>query len=195
MTQLLQPTGRPNAFLVTGCAQQPERLIDALDELRKQTGQWRSVQTTPYVFDAQNRVEAYLLIVPPRSDKEEVAFEFKMPETSMELATSVHIPTALFDIIPKLSGSQTKILCYLMRHCALAKGKSVRISIAEFLSGKRDTDGCRLDRGAGVSRPTLCRDLRTLIGHDLITRKQLTGINGNDVSSEYRLSGELIGNN
>lgn len=73
------------------------------------------------------------------------------------------VPDELFDeLLPLLSGSELKVLLYIIRRTFGFKKDSDTISIGQMLNGITTRDGRTLDSGAGVSKPALLQALRGL---------------------------------
>jgi phage replication O-like protein O len=72
---------------------------------------------------------------------------------------------ALLDfVMPRLSGSEWKILCYIVRHTTGFQQASDRISYSQIAAGKFDVGGRQLDAGAGVkSSTTISEALKQLV--------------------------------
>src|SRR5690349_9904359 len=83
--------------------------------------------------------------------------------------TYTQVPDELFDeLLPDLSGAELKVLLYIVRRTFGFKRESDSISLSQMLNGLRTHDGRVLDRGAGVSKPTLLAALRSLEGKHII---------------------------
>lgn len=73
------------------------------------------------------------------------------------------VPDELFDeLLPLLSGSELKVLLYIIRRTFGFKKDSDTISLGQMLNGITTRDGRMLDSGAGVSKPALLQALRGL---------------------------------
>ncbi len=73
------------------------------------------------------------------------------------------VPDELFDeLLPLLSGSELKVLLYIIRRTFGFKKDSDTISLGQMLNGITTRDGRTLDSGAGVSKPALLQALRGL---------------------------------
>jgi phage replication O-like protein O len=77
--------------------------------------------------------------------------------------TAIH--NAVLDfIMPRLSGSEWKVLCYIIRHTTGFQQESDRISYSQIAGGKLAANGHRHDAGAGVkSSTTISEALKTLV--------------------------------
>ena len=73
------------------------------------------------------------------------------------------VPDELFDeLLPLLSGSELKVLLYIIRRTFGFKKDSDTISLGQMVNGITTRDGRTLDSGAGVSKPALLQALRGL---------------------------------
>src|SRR5215210_7779950 len=79
------------------------------------------------------------------------------------------VPDELFDeLLPDLSGAELKVLLYIIRRTFGFKRESDSISLSQMLHGLQTHNGRVLDRGAGVSKPTLLAALRSLEEKNII---------------------------
>ena len=79
------------------------------------------------------------------------------------------VPDELFDeLLPLLTGSELKVLLYIIRRTFGFKKDSDTISLGQMLNGITTRDGRTLDSGAGVSKPALLQALRGLQGKNVI---------------------------
>jgi hypothetical protein len=99
------------------------------------------------------------------------------------------VPDQLFDeLLVELSGAELKVLLYIMRRTFGFKKDSDNISLGQMLDGIRTRDGRQLDRGTGLSKPTLLKALRSLTaGHYIIAVRRQSADHG-DESTNYRLN-------
>lgn len=90
------------------------------------------------------------------------------------------IPDEAFDVLmPILSGSEWKVLCYIMRRTFGFKKSEDHIAYSQFMKGITTSDGRVLDQGAGVTSPTtLSNALKVLEGMGIITSRKLKGQKG-----------------
>ncbi len=71
------------------------------------------------------------------------------------------VPDALLDYwLPRLSGTELKIILYIARHTYGYHREKAKISESRFLNGTMSADGRRLDWGAGVKADALADALR-----------------------------------
>ena len=99
------------------------------------------------------------------------------------------VPDELFDqLLPVLSGSELKVLLYIIRRTFGFKRESDTISLSQMLNGIITRDGRVLDRGAGVSKPPLLQALRSLQEKSIIfAERQVSNERGNEPTI-YRLN-------
>src|SRR5579862_1397518 len=73
------------------------------------------------------------------------------------------IPDIAFDeIMPLLSASEWKVLCYIMRRTFGFKKEADSISLSQICSGITKHNGQILDRGTGLSKQTVIASLKVL---------------------------------
>jgi hypothetical protein len=98
------------------------------------------------------------------------------------------VPDLLFDeIMQDLNAGELKTLLYIIRRTFGFKRSSDDISLAQMLNGITTKDGRRLDRGVGLSKPTLLKSLRTLKEKNLIEATRNRNDKQGDVATTYRL--------
>lgn len=98
------------------------------------------------------------------------------------------VPDLLFDeIMQDLNAGELKTLLYIIRRTFGFKRSSDDISLAQMLNGITTKDGRRLDRGVGLSKPTLLKSLRTLKEKNLIEANRNRNDKQGDVATTYRL--------
>ncbi len=99
------------------------------------------------------------------------------------------VPDQLFDeLLTDLSGAELKVLLYIMRRTFGFKKDSDNISLSQMLNGIRTKDGCQLDRGTGLSKPTLLKALRNLTEANYIIPARRQSSQRSDESTNYRLN-------
>lgn len=83
------------------------------------------------------------------------------------------IPDEVFDeLLADLSGAELKVLLYICRRTFGWKKESDNISLNQMLRGITRKDGTRLDRGVGLSKPTLLRTIKSLVEKGIILAEQ-----------------------
>ena len=98
------------------------------------------------------------------------------------------VPDELFDeLLPELSGAELKVLLYVIRRTFGFKRDSDSISLSQMLNGVRTRDGAALDRGAGVSKPTLLQALRSLEERQIIETERRRSADKGDEPTVYKL--------
>ena len=99
------------------------------------------------------------------------------------------VPDELFDeLLAQLSGAELKVLLYIVRRTFGFKKDSDNISLSQMLRGITTKDGRRLDRGVGLSKPTLLKALRDLSQKEVIVPTRRQSREHGDESTNYRLN-------
>lgn len=84
--------------------------------------------------------------------------------------TFTQVPDEVFDeLMPRLSGSEFKVLMYIVRRTFGFKKDSDSISLSQMTDGIRTRDGRQLDRGAGLARSTAVAALNSLVDKGIIS--------------------------
>jgi hypothetical protein len=100
-------------------------------------------------------------------DKPKVSFEgFDLPEQNW-----FRLPNSWTDITRDITSiSELKIVIYVLRHTwgYHEFGTPKRISTDEFMNGRRHLDGSRMDRGTGLSKPSVIDGLRKAVSHGFL---------------------------
>ncbi len=98
-------------------------------------------------------------------------------------------PDELFDrLLPDLTDGELRVLLYIVRRTFGFKVKSADISLSRMLHGTRDRDGNPLDRGAGVSKPTLLKAISGLKAKHVIIADQRRSAERGFEPTIYRLN-------
>ena len=93
-----------------------------------------------------------------------------------------------FDVLaPRLNGGEVKALLYIVRRTFGFKKERDNISLSQMLNGIVKKNGERLDFGTGLSRPSLCRALKTLTEKKVIVPTKQFDFNGGCVATSYQL--------
>jgi hypothetical protein len=80
-----------------------------------------------------------------------------------ERSNTTPVPDILFDeLLSILSGSELKVLLYIMRRTWGFKKDADHIALSQFEHGIVTRDGRVLDRGCGLNRETICKALKSL---------------------------------
>lgn len=93
------------------------------------------------------------------------------------------VPDELFDeLLPELSGSELKVLLYIIRRTFGFKRDDDNISLSQMLNGITTSDGRVLDRGAGIKdKKTLLAAIKSLDKRKIIlTKRQQSAERGNE---------------
>jgi hypothetical protein len=117
-----------------------------------------------------------------------------MPEPSTHTFAGFHspnytmVPDQLFDeLLVTLSGAELKALLYITRRTFGFKRESDAISLSQMLLGITAKDGRILDRGVGLSKPSLLAALRSLIARNIIETERQRSAERGDQPTVYRL--------
>jgi len=98
------------------------------------------------------------------------------------------VPDQLFDeLLVELSGAELKALLYITRRTFGFKRESDAISLSQMLSGITTKDGRVLDRGVGISKPSLLSALRSLVARKIIETERRRSAERGDEPTVYRL--------
>ena len=118
----------------------------------------------------------------PRNPKPDAQFKgFSRPNYTI-------VPDELFhELLPDLTGAELKVLLYIVRRTFGFKRDSDSISLSQMLNGITTHDGRTLDRGAGLSKPTLLQALRSLQEKGIILTERRRSVDRGDEPTVYRL--------
>src|SRR5687768_1809498 len=108
------------------------------------------------------------------------------------------VPDELFDEqLPDLSGSELKVLLYIIRRTFGFKKDSDNISLNQLLHGITTKEGVVLDRGTGLTKKTLLESIKSLVEKNLLLTERRRSKEKGDEPTSYRLNiiGESNGNN
>lgn len=99
------------------------------------------------------------------------------------------VPDQLFDeLLAELSGTELKVLLYIIRRTFGFKKSQDNISLNQMLNGVKRKDGRVLDRGVGLSKPALLGALRSLVEKGVIVRERRTDAKRGNLPTCYRLN-------
>ena len=102
---------------------------------------------------------------------------------------STQVPDTLFDeLLSELSGAELKVVLYVIRRTFGFKRQSDTISINQLLYGITKKSGEVLDRGTGLSKPTLLQALKSLTDRNIILPTRQFDEKGGYMPTEYRLN-------
>lgn len=112
----------------------------------------------------------------------------KSPFRGFRSPTYTQVPDELFDeLLPELSGAELKVLLYIIRRTFGFKRDRDSISLSQMLHGVQSRSGEVLDRGAGVSKPTLLQALRSLEERGIIQTERRRSAEKGDEPTVYTL--------
>ena len=95
----------------------------------------------------------------------------------------------LFDEqLPDLSGSELKVLLYIIRRTFGFKKDSDNISLNQLLNGITTKEGIVLDRGTGLTKKTLLEAIKSLVEKNLIITERRRSKEKGDEPTTYRLN-------
>jgi phage replication O-like protein O len=99
------------------------------------------------------------------------------------------VPDELFDEqLPDLSGSELKVLLYIIRRTFGFKKDSDNISLNQLLHGITTKEGEVLDRGTGLTKKTLLEAIKSLVEKNLIITERRRSKEKGDEPTTYRLN-------
>ena len=99
------------------------------------------------------------------------------------------VPDLLIDhFLPYLSGAEVKVILYICRKTFGWKKDSDNISLSQMLRGVKTAQGDYIDRGAGISKPSLLKALRGLVDKNLIIKQRRSSRDKGDEPSNYQLN-------
>jgi hypothetical protein len=102
---------------------------------------------------------------------------------------STQVPDTLFDeLLAELSGAELKVVLYIIRRTFGFKRPSDTISINQLLHGITKKSGEVLDRGTGLTKPTLLHALKRLTERAIIIPARQFDAKGGFMPTEYRLN-------
>lgn len=108
--------------------------------------------------------------------------------TGFRSPNTTPIPDEVFDdLLAELSGAEVKVLLYICRRTFGWKKESDNISLNQMLYGITRKDGTRLDRGVGLSKPTLLRTIKSLSEKKIIIAEQRKSREKGYEATNYRL--------
>ena len=98
------------------------------------------------------------------------------------------VPDELFDeILSELSGSELKVLLYVIRRTFGFKRDSDHISLSQMVSGIKKKDGKILDLGTGLTKESICKAVRSLVGKGILLQNRVFSSENGHKASEYSL--------
>jgi hypothetical protein len=91
----------------------------------------------------------------------------------------------LDDVMAELSGAEWKVLCYIARRTFGFKRHSDQISLSQICSGIRRRDGSVLDKGTGLSRPSVIAGLKRLVALGIIEEAHRSSVEYGQEANTY----------
>jgi DNA-binding transcriptional ArsR family regulator len=102
------------------------------------------------------------------------------------------VPDDIFDILmPLCSGAEFKVLAYIVRRTFGFKKESDAISLKQMVEGITTRDGKVLDRGTGLSKPTVAAAVKGLVEKGIIEVERNRSKEKGDEPTTYRLRFEV----
>lgn len=99
------------------------------------------------------------------------------------------VPDDLFDeLMSELSGSELKVLLYVIRRTFGFKKDSDLISLSQMVSGIVKKDGTILDKGTGLSKEGVSKALKSLVEKGILMKNRKHSEKRGFKASEYALS-------
>lgn len=98
------------------------------------------------------------------------------------------VPDELFDeILSELSGSELKVLLYVIRRTFGFKRDSDHISLSQMVSGIKKKDGKILDFGTGLTKESVCKAVKSLVEKGILIQNRVFSEENGHEASEYAL--------
>jgi len=102
------------------------------------------------------------------------------------------VPDDIFDVLmPLCSGAEFKVLAYIVRRTFGFKKESDAISLKQMVEGITTRDGKVLDRGTGLSKPTVAAAVKGLVEKGIIEVERNRSKEKGDEPTTYRLRFEV----
>lgn len=113
----------------------------------------------------------------------------KFSFNGFEPSNTTPVPDVLFDeLLSELSGTELKVLLYIIRRTAGFKKTTDAISLSQFQYGITTKDGRQLDKGCGVSdRKAIIKALKSLEEKRCITSEKSKTANKDNATTVYRI--------
>lgn len=98
------------------------------------------------------------------------------------------VPDDLFDdLMSELSGSELKVLLYVIRRTFGFKRDSDHISLSQMVSGIKKKDGKILDLGTGLTKESVCKAVKSLVEKGILIQNRVFSEENGHEASEYAL--------
>jgi hypothetical protein len=102
---------------------------------------------------------------------------------------STQVPDTLFDeLLSELSGAELKVVLYIIRRTFGFKRQTDTIAISQLLHGITKKTGEVLDKGTGLSKPTLLQAIKSLTDKNIILPTRQYDERGGFTATESRLN-------
>jgi len=99
------------------------------------------------------------------------------------------VPDELFDeLLAELSGSETKVLLYVIRRTFGFKRESDHISLSQMVNGITKKDGTILDKGTGLHKDSVATAIKSLVSKGILCCKRCRHQSGGYGPNEYSLN-------
>lgn len=98
------------------------------------------------------------------------------------------VPNELFDeLMDRVSDIELRVLLYIIRRTFGFQKNADTISLTQMVIGIKTRDGEVLDRGTGLSRPSVIKAVRGLEGKQILVADRSQAENGGQATTLYRL--------
>ena len=92
-----------------------------------------------------------------------------MPPIKWPIENWSKLPHSLSEDMDKIETlGEAKVIWYIVRHTIGFHDKRKRITLDEFQYGRKRKDGTRMDRGTGLSKPTLIDGIMRAVEHEFL---------------------------
>jgi len=99
------------------------------------------------------------------------------------------VPDELFDeLLSELSGSELKVLLYVVRRTFGFKRDSDHISLSQMVNGITKKDGSILDKGTGLHKDSVIKAVKSLVSKGILLRERKISDQHGFTPSEYALN-------
>ena len=99
------------------------------------------------------------------------------------------VPDEAFDeLMADLSGSEWKVLSYIIRRTFGFKKQSDDISLSQIANGITTAGGRRLDRGTGLSKPSVIAAVKVLVERNIVLTEHRSSAEKGHEPTRYRLN-------
>lgn len=79
------------------------------------------------------------------------------------------IPNQFFDLLPSFATrSELIVVLYILRHTWGFDDDSKKITLDEFVNGRKRKDGSRIDSGTGLTKPSVVSGIKSAVEHQFI---------------------------